>query len=210
LSRQTTGYQQEALHIILDSTGLKVYGEGEWKVRKHGASRRRTWRKRHLAQDIATGEIEAVELTTNAVSDAAVVGPLLTQIDSPVNRLGGDGAYDQVGVYDVLEGTPIQPIIPPRENASIWTDEAGNDLLHPRNEAVKRIEEIGLLDWKQESGYHQRSLVETTMFRWKTLFGERLQSRLLTNQRVEVRVKAFCSNRFTRLGMPKTVRKDST
>lgn len=200
----------KALHILVDSTGLKVYGEGEWKVRKHGASKRRTWRKLHLAQDEATGELEAVELTTNAATDAETVKPLLAQIARPIGQLGGDGAYDQVQVYNALEARQIQPVIPPRSNAVIWTDESGEDLIHPRNEAIKLIDEVGLASWKQQSGYHRRSLVETGMFRWKTLFGERLQSRLLVNQQVEVRVKAACLNRFTRLGMPKTVIKNST
>ena len=194
---------------MVDSTGLKVYGEGEWKVRKHGASKRRTWRKLHLAQDVATGELEAVELTTSAATDAETVKPLLAQIAHPICQLGGDGAYDQVQVYDALEARQIKPLIPPQSNAVIWINELGEDLMHPRNETVKLIDELGLATWKQQSGYHRRSLAETGMFRWKTLFGERLQSRLLVNQQVEVRLKAACLNRFTRLGMPKTVKKNS-
>lgn len=199
----------EALHLVVDSTGLKVYGEGEWKVRKHGASKRREWRKLHLAEDVATGLIEAVELTTNSITDAQAVKSLLDQISDPINKFGGDGAYDQVQVYDALEQRAIRPIIPPRSNAIVWTDEAGVDLDHPRNEALKQIDELGLSGWKQQSGYHQRSLAETLMFRWKTTFGERLQSRRLTNQQSEVRIKAACLNQFTQLGMPKAVRKDS-
>ncbi|MFN8344513.1 MAG: transposase [Spirosomataceae bacterium] len=76
----------------MDSTGLKVYGEGEWKVRKHGADKRRTWRKLHLAIDEATNDIHAVELTTNAVSDADMVRPLLDDIEQCVAKVGGDGA----------------------------------------------------------------------------------------------------------------------
>ncbi|WP_247233722.1 IS5 family transposase [Telluribacter sp. SYSU D00476] len=194
------------IYIALDSTGLKVYGEGEWKVKKHGADKRRTWRKLHLAVDEATNEIHAVELTSNAISDADMVRPLVANITCPINRLSGDGAYDQVKVYDELETRGIEPVIPPRSNAVIWTDELGNVLLHARNEAIAQIDCVGLTEWKRQIGYHRRSKAETGMFRWKMAFGERLSTRLLTNQQAEARVKASCLNRFTKLGMPKAVK----
>lgn len=197
----------EALHIVVDSTGLKVYGEGEWKVKKHGADKRRTWRKLHLVADEATNEIHAVELTTNAVSDADMVKPLLAGIAYPVAKLSADGAYDQVKVYDELAMRPIQPLIPPRVNAVIWTDEAGNALLHARNESLTQIGVQGMTEWKRQRGYHRRSKAETAMFRWKTIFGDRLCSRLLANQQREAQLKANCLNRFTKLGMPKAVKK---
>lgn len=198
------------LHIVIDSTGLKVYGEGEWKVKKHGADKRRTWRKLHLATDEATNDIYAVELTTNAVSDGEMVKPLLAAIEWPIAKVGGDGAYDQVKVYDHLARRHIQPLIPPRANAVIWTDEAGNTLIHPRNETLMKIEAVGLAEWKRQSGYHRRSKAETVMFRWKTSFGERLTTRLLANQQTETQVKTRCLNRFTTLGMPKAVKRPPT
>jgi len=200
----------EPVYIVLDSTGLKVYGEGEWKVKKHGADKRRTWRKLHLAVDEATNELHAVELTTNAISDAEMVKPLVDNITWPIARLGGDGAYDQVKVYDELETRRIEPIIPPRSNAVIWTDEAGNYLIHARNKALTQIGCVGLAEWKRQVGYHRRSKAETGMFRWKTTFGERLSTRLLANQQAEARVKGSCLNRFTKLGMPKAVKRVPT
>jgi hypothetical protein len=196
------------IYIVLDSTGLKVYGE--WKVKKHGADKRRTWRKLHLALDEATNEVHAVELTTNAISDADMVKPLVATITCPIARLSGDGAYDQVKVYDELETRRIEPVIPPRCNAVIWTEEAGNDLIHARNEALVQIDCVGLAQWKRQIGYHRRSKAETGMFRWKTTFGERLSSRLLANQQAEARIKASCLNRFTKLGMPKAVKRVPT
>lgn len=196
----------EPIYIVLDSTGLKVYGEGEWKVKKHGADKRRTWRKLHLAIDEATNEVHAVELTTNAISDADMAGPLVAGIRHPIARLSGDGAYDQVKVYDALEMRQIEPVIPPRCNAVIWTDAVGNDLVHARNEALIKIDCVGLAEWKRQIGYHRRSKAETGMFRWKVIYGERLSCRLLANQQAEVRVKANCLNQFTKLGMPKAVR----
>ncbi|WP_229600016.1 IS5 family transposase [Runella sp. SP2] len=186
---------------------VKVTGSpARWKVKKHGADKRRTWRKLHLAIDESTNDIHAVELTTNAVSDADMVKPLLDDIKQPVAKVGGDGAYDQVKVYQQLEISHIQPLIPPRANAIIWMDQAGNDLVHPRNEAIRQIEVVGLTIWKRQCGYHRRSKAETAMFRWKACFGERLATRLLTHQQTETQIKAACLNRFTKLGMPKTVK----
>lgn len=199
-----------SLHLVVDSTGLKVFGEGEWKVRKHGPEKRRTWRKLHLAVDESTNDIYAVELTTNAVSDAEMVKPLLAAIKQPIAKLGGDGAYDQIKVYDVLAEGKIQPLIPPRVNAVTWIDKAGNDLIHPRNEALKQIGRLGLVSWKKQIGYHRRSLAETAMFRWKTTFGDRLSARLLSHQQIEACIKASCLNRFAQLGLPKVASSDST
>lgn len=105
------------LHIVIDNIGLKVYGEGERKVKKHGAHKRRTWRKLHLATDETTNDIHAVELTTNSVSDGEMIKTLLAAIEQPTAKLGGDGAYDQVKVYVELASLHIQPLIPPRTNA---------------------------------------------------------------------------------------------
>jgi len=197
----------EPIHLVVDSTGLKVYGEGEWKVRKHGADKRRTWRKLHLAADEATNTIHAVELTPHSISDAQMVKPLVAQIELPIAKLSGDGAYDQIKVYDELETHHIRPVIPPRSNAVIWIDEAGNDLVHPRNEALSQINLLGLAEWKRQIGYHRRSKAETAMFRWKVIFGERLCCRLLANQQTEAQIKATCLNRFTSLGMPRAVKR---
>lgn len=207
---QAAQASDQPLHLVVDSTGLKMFGEGEWKVRKHGPGKRRTWRKLHLAVDQATNTIHAVELTSNAESDAQMVKPLLASVKCSVATLSGDGAYDQVKVYDILAARGIQPLIPPRVNAVIWTDEAGIALIHPRNEALDRIESVGLVTWKRQSGYHRRSLAETAMYRWKTTFGDRLSAHLLTRQQTEVRIKANCLNRLTQLGMPKTIRCNST
>lgn len=200
----------EPIHLVVDSTGLKVYGEGEWKVRKHGADKRRTWRKLHLAADESTNEIHAVELTMHSVSDAAMVKPLVTAVEWPIGKLSGDGAYDQVKVYDALATGHIQPIIPPRSNAVTWTDEAGIELVHPRNEALTQINAVGLGQWKRQIDYHRRSKAETGMFRWKVTFGDRLWARVLSNQQIEAQVKATCLNLFTRLGMPKAVKREPT
>ena len=122
------------LHLVLDSTGLKVYGEGEWKVRKHGVSKRRTWRKLHLGVDERTGYIYGEVLTDNGSGgdDAAQVKPIIEQTTAPLAKLSGDGAYDRKKVWELLEKENIQGIIPPQKNAVYWIDKQGQTHLpHP-------------------------------------------------------------------------------
>lgn len=196
----------QGLHLVIDSTGLKVYGEGEWKVRKHGYSKRRTWRKLHLAVDEATGMIYAEVLTGNNKDDASQLEPLLGQVKDPVDKVSADGAYDKSHCWDFLIVEEIQGLIPPRIDAVYWDDELGLRLPHPRNEILENIEVFGRQGWKHLSGYHRRSLAETAMFRFKTIFGEEMKARCEDNQKTEARIKARCINKMTALGMPKSVR----
>jgi hypothetical protein len=189
------------IHIVLDSTGLKVYGEGEWKVRQHGYSKRRIWRKLHLGVDEATGEIETELLTGADVDDAEVTASLLKQTQAKIKQLSGDGAYDKEKVYKAAAAKGVEKItIPLRRDAVLW-EENGTEP-HPRNENLRRIWEDGRKEWKIESGYHRRSLAETAMFRFKTIFGDHLDARETNRQKTEARIKCAALNRMTRLGMP--------
>jgi hypothetical protein len=193
------------IHAVLDSTGLKVYGEGEWKVRQHGYSKRRTWRKLHLSVDEATGEIEAEVLTKAGVDDAAVAEALLKQTSAKIEQMSGDGAYDKGKVYQAAAAKGVEKItIPPRRDAVLWEEDSAEP--QPRNANLRRIGEIGRKEWKEESGYHRRSLAETTMFRYKTVFGDHLNARETKRQTTEARVKCAALNRMTRLGMPDSYR----
>ena len=118
------------MYLVIDSTGLKVYGEGEWKTRKHGVGKRRTWRKLHLGVDEKTRFIHAQVLTENGKGDgdAQQVKDMLEQIKSPIEKFSGDGAYDTLEIWDLLKGLKIEGIIPPQENAIYWVDEF-NELL---------------------------------------------------------------------------------
>lgn len=186
--------------ILLDSTGLKVFGEGEWKVRKHGYSKRRTWRKVHLAVDAKTQEIVACVTTTNSESDASVVGEILDEVDGQVGELKADGAYDQRKVYEALQEREIRPVIPPRKNAKIRKHGNAGGRRESRDENLRYIRKYGRKKWKKVSGYHERSLAETAMFRLKTIGGEKLRNRKLETQQTEARVKCRVLNRITRLG----------
>jgi len=191
-----------AIDVVVDSTGLKVFGEGEWKMRKHGKSKRRTWRKLHLAVNPQTQEIEAESLTENSSHDADEVDPLLDQVRSRIGKFYGDGAYDQWKVYESLETRGTEPIIPPRRNAKI--KQHGNSRLAPlpRDAAIREIRHRGRRAWKERVGYHRRSLSETAMHRMKCCFGDRLKNRLIENQRTETRLRSKILNHFTRLGLP--------
>ena len=196
----------QTLNIVMDSTGLKIYGEGEWKVRMHGVSKRRTWRKLHVGANPEDGEIQAVLLTENNISDDAAVEVLLEQIEQEIAEFAADGAYDKRKVYDVLNAhsPDVNILIPPRKNARIWKH--GNTPAErlKRDENLRSIRKQGRKEWKKNSGYHTRSLAETTMFRLKTIFGDTLSARLLETQTTQAVVRCAALNQMTHLGMPQS------
>lgn len=195
---------KQHLDIVMDSTGLKIYGEGEWKVRQHGVSKRRTWRKLHVGANPEDGEIQAALLTDNSVSDDEAVEALLTQIEPEMGEFAADGAYDKRKVYDSLNAhsPDVRILIPPRKNARIW--QHGNTQAErlKRDENLRSIRKHGRKAWKQESGYHVRSLSETIMFRLKTIFGDELSARLIETQTTQALIRCAALNKMTHLGMP--------
>lgn len=187
------------IDVVLDSTGLKVYGEGEWKVRQHGPSKRRTWQKLHIAVDPATHEILAEVLTTNAGHDGDQAETLLDAVPGEIGTVICDGGYDQWKVYDVIAERGAQPKIAPRHNAKIKRHGNAAGPRVPRDEAIREIRRVGRKQWKKSIGYHRRSLVETAMFRLKTTFGPELKNRELVNQTTEARLRCKILNYFNRL-----------
>jgi hypothetical protein len=196
----------EPMHLVVDSTGLKVFGEGEWKVRKHGYSKRRTWRKVHLAMDTKSGQICAALMTHQDVGDADVLPDLLGQLPSgaPVDIVGGDGAYDTKSCHAAIADAGAQPSIPPREGAMPWPDTTPGAAW--RNAAIEAIAKSGRREWKKASGYHRRSLVENLMYRLKTLTGNSLWARKVGSQATEVAIRAGVLNRMAALARPHSVR----
>lgn len=198
---------RENLHIVVDSTGVKVFGEGEWKVRKHGYSKRRTWLKLHLGADEATGDILVSEVTDNGIHDSAMLDPLLNQLpeEQDVNQCSGDGAYDTRTCYETLKKHGVQKVtIPPQKNAKIWQHGNSEKDRLARDENLRAIRKVGRRRWKEDSGYHRRSLSETAMFRLKTIFGERVSARSFVNQRTSLLLRLKTLNRMTLLGMPES------
>lgn len=187
------------IDVVLDSTGLKVYGEGEWKVRQHGPSKRRTWQKLHIAIDPATQEILAEVLTTNAGHDGDQATTLLDAVPGKINSVTGDGGYDQWKVYGAIAERGATPKIAPRHDAKIKRHGNLTGATLPRDEAIREIRRVGRKQWKKSIGYHRRSLVETAMFRLKTTFGPKLKNRRLDNQRTEARLRCKILNQFNHL-----------
>jgi hypothetical protein len=202
LPRKTNG----PMNLVLDSTGLKIYGEGEWKVRKHGYSKHRTWRKLHAGANPDNGEIQVAVLTGNNISDDAVVKEMLAQIEHTLLSCAADGAYDKRKVYETLdEHSPqVEILIPPRKNAHIWQHGNSKQERLKRDENLRYIRKHGRQQWKQDSGYHIRSLAETVMFRLKTIFGDKLSARRLETQTSQALIRCLALNRMTHLGMPES------
>jgi len=179
------------LHVVVDATGLKVFGEGECKVRQHGVGKRRTGLKVHLAVDADAKDVIAVEVTTPAWGDSEVFGGLLDQVEGRIGQVDGDGAYDTREVYEAGLARGVDVVVPPRENAVPWG--AG----HPRTRALADIAGQGLEGWKASSGYPRRCLAENAMYRLKQLFGGSVASRVFEAQVTEVDVRIAALNTMT-------------
>lgn len=184
------------VRLVVDSTGLKVSGEGEWKVKKHGkdAKKRRVWRKAHLAVDADTHLICAAAATRSAVADGSALPELLGQVQGRIASVSGDGGYDWRACYEAITARGATALIPPRHGAVIW--QHGNRKADPldRDQALRQIRKRGRAQWKRQSGYHVRSLVETAMARLKGIFGERLSARLEAPQEVETLLRCAALN----------------
>lgn len=194
----------EITDIVVDSTGLKVYGEGEWKVRKHGVGKHRTWMKMHVIMDAQSQQIKAVRLTTNSVDDSAGAIPMVESIKYKVGSLRGDGGYDKHAFRRLLESKNVRQIIPPQHNAVI--NNSGLQHLRERNKAIKNIATIGREKWKKENSYHQRSKIETAMFRYKTIIGDQLAARKESHQQTEVAIGCKILNIMLQVTKPISIK----
>jgi hypothetical protein len=197
---------REPVHLLVDSTGLRLCGPGEWLIEKHGTRRRRSWRKLHIGVDADTGQILASELTPHDVDDGSQVEPLLDQIIDPLASLTGDGAYDQAGIYGtVAERYPdADVIVPPRSTAVLSED--GETAPTQRDRHLRSIAEHGRMAWQKRSGYNRRSLVEAAISRLKRVIGDVLRSRTDRRRATEIAIAVHALNRMLELGRPKTVR----
>jgi hypothetical protein len=193
--------------IVIDSTGLKVFGEGEWKVRQHGKSKRRTWRKIHLGVCADSQEIVMSMLTDNAMSDGEAITDMVAVMPKTVKRSYGDGAYDKSPCYQAFKKQGSRLITPPQKGAVLHAL-AKEPWMKNRNDAIRAIAGLGDDEearkiWKKLMGYHRRSLAETAVYRFKTLFGDNLTARNLKSQKAELYAKSIAMNMITKIGMPK-------
>jgi len=192
------------LHLLVDSTGIKAEGEGEWNARKHGGSKRRLWRKIHIGIDEETLEIRAIEVTSSSMGVAPMLPDLLNQIapDQLLGSVTADGAYDTRKCHDAIAARNAHAVIPPRKNAKMWKPDTPG--ARARNEAVRSSKYLGRALWRNLTGYHRRSRVETKMHCVKRL-GQRLSARDFDRQVAEIQIRAAILNGFTALGIPRTV-----
>ena len=192
--------------ILIDSTGLKVFGAGEWLQEKHGRKSRRSWRKLHLAVDANTGLIVASVLTEQDVDDPSQVGPLLDQIEHEIGQVTADGAYDGEPTYETIaqRDPQIGVVIPPRVTAQ--PSEHCETTPTLRDTHLLMIQSLGRLGWQEACGYGTRALVETTMGRYKAIISARLRARDWRGQRTEAAVAVAVLKRMLGAGRPKSVR----
>mgnify|MGYP002633688910 CR=1 FL=1 len=193
------------IDLVVDSTGLKIFGEGEWLQNKHKTkAKRKSWRKLHLGLDLTTGEIVCSDLTKDDVGDPTALPDLFDQIDAPVSRFLADGAYDGDPTSDLLVerfGEAIEIIIPPPKTA-VLSPEAARDPT-TRDKHITAIRDRGRIAWQASSGYNQRSRGEAQMGRWKTVIGPKLKARNFPNQKTEVRIGTNILNKMNELGRAK-------
>ena len=194
-----------ARHIVIDSTGIKIYGEGEWKTRQHGVSKRRTWRKLHLAVDEATGEILAAEVSLNDKKDSQLLDSLLETIDEAdetIEQVSADGAYDSKDCYESIRKHKAKAVIPPRKDAKIIHHGNCKQEPHPRDENLRYIRKHTRKKWKRDFHYHRRSIAETTVFRYKTIFDPKASSRTFPNQENEIKLNCKLLNKMSLIAKP--------
>jgi hypothetical protein len=196
----------EPVHLLVDSTGLKLCGPGEWLIEKHGTRMRRSWRKLHLGVDADSGQIVATALTTHDVDDGSQAGPLLDQVAGPVASFTGDGAYDQDGVYaSVAERHPeAEVIVPPR--ATAVPSETAESAPTQRDRHLQHTADHGRMAWQTASGYTKRARAEAAIGRWKQVIGDRLRAHTDERRATEVDVAAHVLNRMQELGRPSYIR----
>src|SRR3954467_3593418 len=204
--RPRSGRNAEPVHLLVDSTGLKLCGPGEGLVEKHGTKARRSWRKLHIGREADTGQIVAATLTTQDLDDASQVGPLLDPVDGPIASFTGDGADDQDGVYaSVAERHPEAAIIVPPRSTAVPSQTAETAPTQ-RDQHLQLIAERGRMGWQKASGYTKRARAETAISRYKRVIGDELRSHTDERRATEMDGAVHVLNRMLELGRPTYVR----
>jgi hypothetical protein len=195
------------MHLVIDSTGLKLFGQGEWDEEKHGRAPR-SWRKLHLTVNADTGEIVACVLTDNASDDAGEVSALLGQIEGEIASVTADGAYDGEPVYQAVARRQSDPVpdivIPPRSSAVLSRQSA--EAQSQRDHHIRIIAEKGRMAWQKATGYGRRNLAETAVGRYKAIIGPKLRARILPAQQGETAIATEVLNRMIRIAKPVSIR----
>jgi len=209
LSRRSSGLNvkltpivsKRPVHLIIDSTGLSMVGEGEWAAAKHGGRGKRGWRKLHLGVDRA-GMIRAQVLTDSSGDDATTGIKVIKKTKGKLSSVTGDAAYDTVAIYDQAGARGARVVVPPTRTASVT---GGKPRSAERDKTIRRVAKVGRRRWKKESAYHQQGTVENAFFRYKSMLGDKLHARGLTAQKTEVAIGCKVLNRLLGLSRPRSV-----
>ena len=194
------------MDIVVDSTGLKIYGEGEWCASKHGMQRLRTWRKIHLAVNANDLQIVGCKLTHSRIQDGTPLNELIDMVPGEIRQIIGDGAYDKFHCYEVAHRRGSKGIFPPQTGARLSLETphhrkaASQSAIRQRDQAIEGVRKHGRKEWKERIGYHKRSLAETTMYRLKKILGERLSAKLEENQHLELLLRCNILNKLSSIG----------
>jgi len=201
----------KARHVLVDSTGIQVIGEGQWKKLRHGESRHQVWRKLHIAMDADDQTILSATMTESTRLDGNYLPELIAKVGSPISKITGDGAYDKKNCYETAYMRNAQAVFPPQHNACVQRNKhKKNPALEARDEAICYIghgsdRDERLKEWKHVNNYHRRSLVETMMSRMKSLFGDQMRSRTFENQKTDLLIRCYAINKINSLGLPVSV-----
>jgi len=201
VGKQLAGVPPGPVSFIVDSTGLKVFGQGEWHSRKHGKKQRRKWMKLHIGVD-DQGWILASKITDGHEQDPGQIPDLLNQFDGAIETFVADGIYDQADVYKAVQAHSPKAIIvfPPRKNSIISGDHAESKT--QRNKHIERIQNEDYFKWKRFSGYYKQSYAENAFSRYKQIFGGRLHAKRNDSQEKEIKIACRILNRILALGAP--------
>ena len=191
----------EPIHLIVDSTGLSIVGEGEWAAAKYGGRGRRGWKKLHLGVD-RSGVIVAEVLTDGNVDDAKTALDLIDAVEDNLASLTADAAYDTRAIYDVAAARRAKVVVPPIKTAT--RSRRRSAPASARDRTIMRVREVGLRRWKKEVGYHRQARVENTFFRYKTIIGPGLRARHRESQKAEAIIACSILNRMMILGRPES------
>ncbi len=206
LSRRSTSldidlhrvHANEPFHLIVDSTGLSIVGEGEWAAAKHGGKGKRGWKKLHLGVD-GSGVIVVQVLTDGNADDAVTGRGLIDAVHGEIASFTADAAYDTVAIYRAAGTRGAEVVVPPTRSARVTRGQLRS---RARDRTIKRVKKIGRRQWKKESGYHRQARVENTFFRYKSILGDRLRARCSESREAEALIACNILNRMTLLGKP--------
>lgn len=199
---------EENINIVVDSTGLKIFGAGIWSEEKHSLKKRRQWRKLHLTVDRDSHAIIAQELTDSDITDDSQIATMLVDVEQNISHFAADTAYDTNNVYDAIvaqSDNEVTIAIPPRMQAALFSVNY-NEEPTKRDHNILFAEKYGKYRWQDYSDYNYRALAEMAMYRYKTIISDKLYSRKLAAQKIEARIACIVLNKMTVLGMPRSVK----